>query len=393
MNEGQAAIWVTPGLVDTAGLSPSYSVAAVDLGPGVDIAAFDDYVRSRVDPAAGVQVQPVAVRALVIERTMSPYVQALTLFALIGAATSLAVLGPALARWAATHQDDRLALLAAGVRPAQLRLAAALRGAAVGVAGAGIAVAIAVLVSPRFPVGPVRRAEPLGGIRVDVPVLAIGVVGLVAVAALLGALAPIGVRPRRERTSVLAERVAALGVGAPVVVGVRAALARGRSGAGPVATAAGVTVALAAVVAALAYQGGLVRMLDSPERFGWTWDAAYESYEGELDDGRPRVPRRGRARRRRQHRPPCSDHRQRRGGAGLRVRGSHRAPFDPRSSRAGCRAERQRSRSARRPSTASVSDSAIRSWYAAVRAVDDHGDGGRRHARADPQRRGRSHRR
>ena len=130
-----------------------------------------------------------------------------------------------------------------------------------------------------------RRAEPLGGIRVDVPVLAIGAAGLVAVAALLGAVAPIGVRPRRDRTSALAERLAALGVGAPVVVGVRAALARGRSGAGPVATAAGVTVALAAVVAALAYQSGLVRMLDSPERYGWTWDAAYESYEGELDEG------------------------------------------------------------------------------------------------------------
>ena len=137
VNQGQAAIWATPGLVDAAGLSPSYSVAAVDLGPGADIVAFDDYVRSRVDPAAGLQVQPIAVRALVIERTMSPYVRALTFFALVGTATSLAVLGPAVARWAATPQDDRLALLAAGVRPAQLRVAAALRGAAVGVAGAG----------------------------------------------------------------------------------------------------------------------------------------------------------------------------------------------------------------------------------------------------------------
>lgn len=50
------------------------------------------------------------------------------------------------------------------------------------------------------------------------------------------------------------------------------------------ATAAGVGVAIAALVAALAYQGGLTRMLDTPERFGWTWDAAYESYESDLDD-------------------------------------------------------------------------------------------------------------
>jgi hypothetical protein len=119
----------------------------------------------------------------------------------------------------------------------------------------------------------------------DAPVLAIGVAGLVGVAALLGAVAPTAVRARRERTSALAERLAALGAGAPAVVGVRAALTKGPSGAGPVATAAGVMVAVAAVVAALAYQSGLVRMLDSPERFGWTWDAAYESYEEELDDG------------------------------------------------------------------------------------------------------------
>ncbi len=212
-----------------------------------------------------------------------------------------------------------------------------------------------------------RRAEPLGGVRLDAPVLAIGVAGLVGVAALLGAVAPIAVRPRSERTSVLAERLAALGAGAPAVVGVRAALTKGQSGAGPVATAAGVMVAVAAVVAALAYQSGLVRMLDSPQRFGWTWDAAYESYEEELDDGVVEFFAEDEL-----VDAASIGHR-----ASISVNGVSVAAFGfedlrgavrPESSRAGCRAELARSPSARRPSTDSVSGSAIGSWCGAVSA-------------------------
>lgn len=280
LNEGQAFIVATPAFAGDPGTPRSYDFALVDLRPGADAAAFDAYVRERADPAAGVQVQLTTVREVVVQRTTRPYVGALLVFAVVAAITAVGVLGPAVSRFAATPESDRLALVAMGVRPLQLRLAAGLRGAVAGTFAAGLAVTIAILASPMFPVGPIRAAEPLGGIRADVPVAVTGAVVIVLLGFGLGAVAGIRKGPSGDRPAILAERLAAAGAPPSAVVGLSNALGS-RSGERPVAAAFGVAVAASAVVAALAFEAGLARLLDTPARYGFVWDATYEAYDAD----------------------------------------------------------------------------------------------------------------
>lgn len=284
--EEQRYIFAGPGFAAAPPKPRSYAFALATLDRPASLGAFGDYVRQRADPAAAVRTERTALRTLVVQRTAQPYVRALLFFAIAAALTSAGVLGPALLRWSRFPEGDRAALLGAGCRSRELRTASALRAAAIGVGAAALAAAIAVAASPLFPIGPLRQAEPESGVRVDVLVFVAGVFGIVALCALVGAA-----RPRRPgagaatRPSTAAESLAQAGAGPALVVGVRSALSRERAaGAGPIATGAGMVVAIAAISAALVFGAGLTRLLDSPTRFGWTWDATFEGFEGGVND-------------------------------------------------------------------------------------------------------------
>jgi ABC-type lipoprotein release transport system permease subunit len=74
-------------------------------------------------------------------------------------------------------------------------------------------------------------------------------------------------------------------VGPSVTAGVRAALSGGGRAAGALGAVVGVAVAIVAVVTALTYQAGLGRLLDTPERYGWTWDNVLEAQDEGFDPG------------------------------------------------------------------------------------------------------------
>lgn len=285
VNQGQAFIVATPAFTRRAGKSASYQVVAVDLTDGADRVAFEEDVRGAVDPAAIVQFQGPELRLVVANRTVTPYVRALQLFAAAAAVASLGVLAPALWRLLATPEGERVALVAAGVRSVDRRVAGALRGALVGVAASTIAVGIAVSLSGRFPIGPLRVAEPDPGVRPDRFASLAVAAALVSIGIVAGATAGRTRLARGgRRPATIVSWLRGHGASASLLTGAGAALGRSGAGTGPVAAMSGVVVAIAAMLAAFGYQAGLVRMLDTPARFGATWDASFEAYEGVLPD-------------------------------------------------------------------------------------------------------------
>ena len=119
----------------------------------------------------------------------------------------------------------------------QLVAVSAVPGLVVAAGGGLLAGVLAVAVSPLFPFGVARRADPTVGLHADWTVLLLGVVALVVVV-LVTAFVVARRATRRStvratasrpaRASVVAERIAAAGLAPPVVSGVRMALEPGR---------------------------------------------------------------------------------------------------------------------------------------------------------------------
>ncbi|HZB72152.1 MAG TPA: ABC transporter permease, partial [Acidimicrobiales bacterium] len=161
-------------------------------------------------------------------------------------------------------------------------------GALPAVVGGVGAIAVAVALSPFFPIGPVRRIEPASGVDVDATAVLGGAAVLVVVliaAAAVSALRSVGAWRRASvpgvpATSALAARLTR-GLPAPARVGVDFAIApspaRGASGSRPVVVAA--VIGIAAVVASLTFGNSLRHLVGTPELFGWEGDAVL------FDDG------------------------------------------------------------------------------------------------------------
>lgn len=286
-NSDEPTIVASPAFVESASKAPSWQASLVDLEPGADVEQFTAAVRA-AHPGDPLEFQSGSLRAATYDRAVTPYVQALRLFAVAVAIATLAILAPVIARWAAPGLADLPALRSLGVPRLGLRAMAATRAVLVGAGASLVAASATVVSSPLFPIGPARQAEIDRGIDADLVVLLSGIGLLLLVSIAAGLLAGQWARATRsDRPSWLAEHAASSGLGAPATLGLRAALSRrGDQAAGPVATAAGVGLAIIAVVGTLVFGASLERLLNSPERIGWNWTAAYESFDAEL---RPEV--------------------------------------------------------------------------------------------------------
>lgn len=280
--EAEEFLMGTPALAADPGRDRSFSFVVVDVAADAEPDALIDDLLERVPPDSGITVQATSLRATVVARTVEPYIQALSLFAVVAMLAAAGVLGPAVLRWAGTPDSDCAPLHSLGLRSSQLRLASALRGAVCGAVAAMGAVLLAALASSRFPIGIARQMEPDPGFRLDLPVLAGGAGAVVLLAALLGTLAPTRPRVVDQRPSRLAELLQASGVGPAPVSGVRGVLSGDARVSQAIRALGGVAVALLFLIAALTYQAGLGRLLDAPERYGWTWDAVIDASGDEL---------------------------------------------------------------------------------------------------------------
>jgi hypothetical protein len=212
---------------------------------------------------------------------------ALLLFGVLAALVAVAFIAQALARQAFLDAADYPALGAMGMTRGQFVAAAALRAAMLGVGGAAGAVLLAVLLSPRMPIGLARQAEVHPGYSFDALVLLLGAAAIVLFVAGVAALAAwrtaraAGLAPGpaavgAEHPSRLTDRLARTGASPSAVVGVRMALEPGRGAtAVPVRTTlVSAAVAVAVLVGTLSFGASLHRLADTPVLQGWNWDVS-----------------------------------------------------------------------------------------------------------------------
>ena len=222
------------------------------------------------------------------ERTL---VVGLTIFAAVLAAGGLLVVGQGLLRHHAAHRASQEVERALGLTPGE-RVAARLGAAApAAVVAAVLAGAIGMAAGTLQPLGSQARFEPEPGFRAPwevavggALVTALAFLALVAVAAATAGRRARGpARPARPRGS------AWTALGPATLVGLRLAV-RGHGRA--VAVSAGAAVAVAGIVAALAFGSGIALLLSDPVRTGQAADLALEDAE-EVDVaklvGDPRV--------------------------------------------------------------------------------------------------------
>ena len=222
-----------------------------------------------------------------IERTVRVETTALQLLGIVVAAVGLVVVGQVLRRQAgADGEDERIALSALGSgRPDAIRVGL-LRGAMAGLAGAALGIVVAVLMSPLFPVGIARVADPDVGLHADAVVLAAGATVTTMAVMMLGAAAAVYDRWLDRRRS-HARQVIALPPRRPaVLVGLKFSVPGGAGQGEParvsLVSLVVVVIVLAATAVTLFSFDHLVRRRDLA---GATWQAAFLPLHG--DDVKP----------------------------------------------------------------------------------------------------------
>jgi putative ABC transport system permease protein len=239
-----------------------------------------------------------------VDRGTRPNQVSLEILAALTALAGVAVLGQILVRQTFVESTDDGLLSALGMRTGERIVLAALRGAAIGLAAAVVAILTAVAASPLMPIGPARKIEPAPGLSADMRVLAIGglltlLFVVVVTAATAGRLAVRGDRKARVKRATLAGFAARAGCSPAAVSGARLALERGTgTTAVPVASSfVGLSIAVAAVVGALTFGAGLTHLQTTPRLIGWNWDVVMTypqidtSNAMTLDEARTRVER------------------------------------------------------------------------------------------------------
>ena len=262
--------------------------AGVRLRPGASMAGFvhaaSALAKRYPDTGGSITVVNLSDEIAAAERAIRPQAVALAAFAVLAGLIALAVIGQLLARQLALDSTEFPILRALGMTRASLAALALARLAAVTVAGAVIAVGIAIAASPLMPIGPARLAEPTPGIEVNFAILGAGFaviavlpLALLARAAWLAAgraRGPLGVAEPAEptRPSRLGSALGRAG-SVPGSIGVRMAFEPGRGRtAVPVRSAlAGTVVAVAAVTAAAVFGTSLIALVGNPHQYGQNW--------------------------------------------------------------------------------------------------------------------------
>ena len=263
---------------------------AVKLRRGAaDLGAFKAGVE-RIAGGSPVNFDASSEGAAETNRTLRIQAVALRLFAALGGLAALVILAQALAREASGEAVDHPALRAVGMTRLQLWATSVLRVAAIAVAGATVAVAVAVVASPPMVFGLAEEVEPHPGAWFDASAVLGGAAALALLTVAAGAWpawratrsvgdgeqAPAGAARAPSMAVACAARA---GLSASAVAGVRMALepGRGRSAVPTRAALVGTSLSLIAVLTAFCFGSSLSKLLSTPRLYGWDWDAVVGS--------------------------------------------------------------------------------------------------------------------
>jgi len=229
--------WLSPAFLRTYRPGRIYQASMVRLRRGDDdVAAFVEAAqRVSGDEQVFYQTRPELENKA--RRAVRPYWGALTLFAVVGAAAALIILGQALIRQRSLDTSDYPVLAALGMSRGQLVTGALVRLATLGLAAAAVAVSVAVALSPLTPIGMAREAEARVGFSADGLALGLGALA-VAVLPMLVTVLPTwraaragmcaGADGEARPRSRVADAVCSAGLGPSAATGVCMALAPGR---------------------------------------------------------------------------------------------------------------------------------------------------------------------
>ena len=212
-------------------------------------------------------------------RLINIQARGLSLLAGLVAAAATLIVVQTLLRQAWFSADDHPALRALGMSRLQLLILAALRAGVIAVAAGGVAVVVALALSPVFPFDLAARAEPAPGFDVDGAALALGVAVTAAAVLIISLSADAwGILPRwseggrsgrrrggrRWRWGPLTLRL-----------GSRLALDPGRGRAAIPVRSTVITLTTGVVAAAFAVTAvaSLDHLTNTPRLYGWQWDA------------------------------------------------------------------------------------------------------------------------
>jgi hypothetical protein len=271
----------------------SYDGLQLDGGSRYATTVLQGYERLIDNPALShgqlVVYQTAAIEAEA-QQAIRPEAVALAVFGVIALAAALIIGTQAISRQLHGGAADTEVLRALGAGPATTMADGLLGVVAATVAGALLAAAVAVGLSPLTLFGPVRTVQTAPGIDADWAVLGPGMavlaLGLALVAAGIGyRLAP----QRAARRGGAAGRGssvvgAALAAGLPVAggAGLRFALepGRGRTAVPVRSVMAGTVLAVLVGIATLTFGASLTTLVSHPSLYGWNFDYALYSVDG-----------------------------------------------------------------------------------------------------------------
>jgi FtsX-like permease family len=224
-----------------------------------------------------------------VERAVEPESIALGVFGLIAAlacvVTGLLLVG----REIQESEPDREVLRALGAAPIATLVDPLLGTTIAIVVGTALASALAVVLSPIAPLGPIHDVfDPGvtfdwtvvgGGIAVFGGLLIAGSLLIAALSASRRSASHVGRDP--ARASQLAQAASGIGCPVPMTIGLRFALEAGRGRTAGMARSVliGAVVALTTVAATLTFGNSLTTLVTHPELYGWNWTYALGSQQ------------------------------------------------------------------------------------------------------------------
>ena len=245
-----------------------------------DIAQIRSAAQRIFGPSPNLAVTSVATEAGGAQDAINVLTIALWILAGVAAAAGAVAIGIVLTRQVSLASFDQETLRALGMTRSQRVAVSAPRAVLIAAGGALVAAVGAAATSSLFPIGVARLAEPDPGVRLDWPVLALGVAAVASAVLAFSFVA--GLRsaqpdaveadaPISRRTSAVAARA---GLAPTATNGLRMALEPGRGRAAvPVRSAfVGVVLGVLGVTAVLVFASSLNHLITTPRLYGWTWD-------------------------------------------------------------------------------------------------------------------------
>jgi FtsX-like permease family len=233
------------------------------------------------------QIQGLSIETEGARNAIDVLTLALWIIAGVTALAGLVAISIVLSRDIAHSDLDQATLRGLGLSRRQRILVNGPRAALIAAGATVLAVILGIALSPLFPIGVARRADPDPGLHADWLVLIAAVAAIALVVLLIALLATLRATRRSSyeraaneygRTSTIVERAAAAGLRPTATNGLRMAIQSGRGEVRvPVLSSfVGVVFGIAGVTAALVFAASLSHLVASPRIYGWDFDVSNE---------------------------------------------------------------------------------------------------------------------